>query len=122
MTTPIPGPKGYPFIGNVLDVQDEVPIRALERLTDVHGPIYTLKLGKPEQTIFVGNFELFDQLCDETRFFKIPPPALTEGRPQGEARGLFAAHSEKDEAWGLAHRVLMPAFGPMAIEGMFDGM
>jgi cytochrome P450/NADPH-cytochrome P450 reductase len=35
--------------------------------------------------------------------------------------GLFGAKSENDDDWGQAHRILMPAFGPMAIQGMFDG-
>lgn len=27
-----------------------------------------------------------------------------------------------EEEWGIAHRVLMPAFGPLAITNMFDEM
>ncbi|KAK3943363.1 cytochrome P450 [Diplogelasinospora grovesii] len=120
MASSIPGPTPRFIIGNLLDVQDEVPIRALERLVDIYGPIYKLVL-KGDDSIFVGGFDLFDELCDETRFFKIPPRVLTEDRPEG-ARGLFIANSEKDEDWAQAHRILMPAFGPMAIAGMFDEM
>jgi cytochrome P450 / NADPH-cytochrome P450 reductase len=35
--------------------------------------------------------------------------------------GLFTAR-EGEEAWGIAHRVLMPAFGPLSIQGMFPEM
>lgn len=35
--------------------------------------------------------------------------------------GLFTAKNE-EENWGLAHRILMPAFGPVSIRGMFDEM
>jgi cytochrome P450 len=35
--------------------------------------------------------------------------------------GLFTAHG--DEAnWALAHRILMPAFGPLSIRNMLPGM
>jgi cytochrome P450/NADPH-cytochrome P450 reductase len=35
--------------------------------------------------------------------------------------GLFTAR-EGEENWGIAHRILMPAFGPISIRGMFDEM
>jgi cytochrome P450/NADPH-cytochrome P450 reductase len=36
--------------------------------------------------------------------------------------GLFTARGEEEENWGIAHRILMPAFGPLSIQGMFDDM
>jgi cytochrome P450 / NADPH-cytochrome P450 reductase len=119
MTAVIPGPKPRVIVGNLFDIQDEVPIHGLERLIDIYGPIVKLTLGGNER-LFVGGFDLFDELCDETRFFKIPPSALTDGTQDG-ARGLFSVLSEKSVDWGQAHRILMPAFGPIAIEAMFDG-
>jgi cytochrome P450 / NADPH-cytochrome P450 reductase len=118
MTEQIPGPPGLPLIGNLLDLQDEVPLHALERLADIYGPIFKIKIRNNER-VFVSSFELFDELCDETRFFKSPPPSLQGGTG---AQGLFAASSEKTEDWSQAHRILIPAFGPLAIEEMFDGM
>lgn len=35
--------------------------------------------------------------------------------------GLFTARQEETN-WGIAHRVLMPAFGPVSIQGMFTEM
>lgn len=40
---------------------------------------------------------------------------------RGLGDGLFTINTE-DEGWGIAHRILMPAFGPMSIRGMFDEM
>lgn len=37
------------------------------------------------------------------------------------AKGLFTAYPH-EENWGIAHRILIPAFGPISIRGMFDGM
>lgn len=35
--SPIPGPKGVPFLGNIYDVDREVPIHSLELLADNYG-------------------------------------------------------------------------------------
>ena len=35
--------------------------------------------------------------------------------------GLFTAY-KGEENWGIAHRILMPAFGPLSIRSMFDEM
>jgi cytochrome P450/NADPH-cytochrome P450 reductase len=40
---------------------------------------------------------------------------------EGVHDGLFTAHSDEPN-WGKAHRVLVPAFGPLPIRDMFDEM
>lgn len=120
--TGIPGPKGLPFLGNILDLQDEVPIRAMERLADVYGPIFKINtLGR--ELILVSGFDIFDELCDETRFYKLLGGKLAEAADQDpeKPRGLFTQPTEKAEDWGQAHRILMPAFGPLAVANMFNG-
>lgn len=119
--TEISGPKGLPFLGNILDLQDEVPNNALERLADIHGPIFKIRTPGRE-TILVTGFEVFDELCDETRFYKLLGGTLAEAQEDdGKPRGLFTQPTEKAEDWGQAHRILMPAFGPLGVADIFDG-
>lgn len=120
MTEHIPGPRGLPLLGNIFDLKDPdgVPIQALERLVNVYGPIVKFRIGTHE-TIVVGGYELFEELCDEKRFWKLAHPQLAD--KDGILPGLFAAQTEKEMDWQQAHRILMPAFGPLAIENMFDG-
>lgn len=61
-----------------------------------------------------------DEVCDEERFAKKVSAGLAEIR-NGTHDGLFTAHVPGEENWGIAHRVLVPAFGPLAIRGMYDG-
>ena len=67
----------------------------------------------------VSNHELFDEICDEKRFTKVIGGPGTELRPALHD-GLFTAH-QGEHAWGIAHRILVPSFGPLAIRDMFDG-
>ena len=118
VTEPIPGPKALPFVGNLLDLlDDEAPLRALEHLAAVYGPVYKLsRQGK--RVLIVSSAQVMEEICDEARFVKAPPGALTMKGDDQRASGLFTATSD-DPDWGQAHRILMPAFGPLAIEGQF---
>jgi len=63
---------------------------------------------------------LMNEICDEKRFGKSIKAGLAELR-NGIHDGLFTAHGE-EENWAIAHRTLVPAFGPLNINGMFDDM
>ena len=71
MTEPIPGQRALPILGNTLDMMhEEAPIRALEHLAEVYGPIYRI-FRKGQSVIFVGSVELLDELCDDDRFERL---------------------------------------------------
>ena len=67
----------------------------------------------------VSNYELFNEICDEKRFGKHVGGALIELK-SAIHDGLFTAHTDS-HAWEVAHRTLVPSFGPLAIRDMFDG-
>ncbi|KAF8520360.1 cytochrome P450 [Hysterangium stoloniferum] len=111
MALPIPQPPTIPFLGNAYLVDKEVPLRSFMLLAKAHGP---------RVSIFVSSLELVDQVCDQQRFHKGVRGALREVRHL-TGDGLFTAfHGEQN--WGIAHRILMPAFGPGKIRGMFPAM
>ncbi|KAE8453927.1 hypothetical protein EG329_007703 [Mollisiaceae sp. DMI_Dod_QoI] len=119
MTQPIPGPKGLPFVGNFLDLADEeAPLRALEHMAELYGLIYKLERNK-NKLLIVSSVAMAEELFDETRFQKAPPGALANKSER--PAGLFTARND-DPDWGEAHRILVPAFGPMAIEAMYPEM
>lgn len=117
--TPVPEPPRLPFLGNIADVDAENSINSFVSLAEKYGEIYRLHLPGA-RLVFVSSHALVDDACDERRFKKIPNTVLTEIR-EGVHDGLFTAKLEEPN-WGIAHRVLMPAFGPMGIRNMFDEM
>lgn len=116
---PIPGPPGNFLLGNLLDIDKDDNLGSFQNLQKKHGDIYRLCLGS-DRLVVVSSHELVDEACDETRFKKVPKNVLFEIR-NGVHDGLFTAFLEEPN-WGIAHRVLMPAFGPLAIRNMFDEM
>ncbi|KAJ5725977.1 Oxidoreductase FAD/NAD(P)-binding [Penicillium malachiteum] len=123
MTTkevPIPGPKGVPFLGNIYDIEKDVPLNSIHLMADNYGPIYRLTTFG-QSRVLVSSHELVDEVCNEERFSKKVAGGLKEIR-NGVHDGLFTANWPGEENWAVAHRVLVPAFGPLAIRGMFDEM
>lgn len=124
MLKSIPGPAGYPIVGNLFEVRDEVPINGLSHLAEKYGPIYKLSFpgvrGGSEMVV-ISSVQLLDEVSDEKRFHKVVSAGLDQLGGAGPL-GLFRSESEADPDWEQAHRVLVPAFGPLSIIDMFDEM
>lgn len=115
----IPEPKGLPLIGNIGTIDQEFPLGSMVALAEEHGEIYRLRF--PGRTVVVvSTHALVNETCDEKRFRKSVNSALAHVR-EGVHDGLFTAKMGEVN-WEIAHRVLMPAFGPLSIRGMFDEM
>ncbi|KAJ8069548.1 hypothetical protein OCU04_003198 [Sclerotinia nivalis] len=115
----IPGPPGLPFLGNVHDLDPVNPFASIERLAGIYGPIFKLNIAGDEK-LWISSQALLNEVCDEKRFTKIVSGSLEQVR-HGVGDGLFTA-KYGEENWELAHRVLMPAFGPLSIRSMFGEM
>jgi cytochrome P450/NADPH-cytochrome P450 reductase len=61
-----------------------------------------------------------DELCDEKRFVKMVGGGIRALRTAVND-GLFTGYMEEHN-WQIAHRTLVPAFGPLSVAGMFDEM
>ncbi|CEL62385.1 NADPH-ferrihemoprotein reductase [Rhizoctonia solani AG-1 IB] len=119
MTTPIPRPPGLPIIGNLTSIDADVPTDSLKRLAKEYGEIYHLRVMN-EKFVCIGSVALAQEVLDEKRFHKVIDDVLKDIRKIG-GDGLFTAY-HNEPAWGVAHRILMPAFGPLSIKNMFDDM
>jgi cytochrome P450/NADPH-cytochrome P450 reductase len=116
----IPGPPGLPIVGNLADIDTENPIKSLCTLTATYGPIWRFYLPGGER-IVIASQALMNEVCDEERFSKIVAAALKEVR-NGIHDSLFTAYGPEERNWGIAHRVLLPQLGPLAIRNMFSEM
>jgi cytochrome P450/NADPH-cytochrome P450 reductase len=115
----IPQPKTVPILGNLPDIEMDAPVQSFMRLARTHGPIFRLSLGGRIVTV-LSSQALVNEVCDESRFEKKVHKALENIRDFA-GDGLFTAYGDEPN-WAKAHRLLMPAFGPLGVRGMFDRM
>jgi len=117
----IPTPKTFPFIGNLRSINIKAFSQSLFELAKdfEENRIYKLILPTTNM-IILGSQELVHEVSDASRFIKKPSTSLKElERLLGD--GLIAVDTS-NPAWGKAHRLLMPAFGPVAIQDLFPQM
>ncbi|KAL5336528.1 putative cytochrome P450 [Aspergillus crustosus] len=115
----IPEPNGLPFLGNITTINQEFPLGSMLSLAEEYGEIYRMRFPG-RSVVMVSTHALVDEVFDEKRFKKSVSAALRYVR-DGVHDGLFTAHMGEVN-WEIAHRVLMPAFGPLSIRGMYDEM
>lgn len=119
MSLAIPQPPRDPVIGNLRLIDSSTPVQSLMRLARTYGPIFRFALPSREMVV-VSSQALVHELSDEERFDKRVHAVLENIRDFG-GDGLFTAHTDEPN-WGKAHRILMPAFGPLGLRSMFPQM
>ncbi|KAI0443195.1 cytochrome P450 [Xylaria telfairii] len=115
----IPGPSGWPLIGNLLDIDLNNTMQSFMALSKQWGPIFKLHLGGTDR-ILICSHELINDVCSRREFAKHimgAIGALSKVIPHG----LFTADTAQ-ESWGQARRTLNPAFTPTSVRNMFDEM
>lgn len=118
--TKIPQDKPFPFIGNLLELDNsEGMLSNFERMAAKHGEIYRMAFPSTS-VLIVSSHRLINEFCDETRFKKKLTTPLEHIRDFAKD-GLFTAYGHEPN-WHKAHRILTPTFGPMSIRAMFPQM
>ncbi|KAJ9093885.1 hypothetical protein QFC21_006258 [Naganishia friedmannii] len=115
----IPQPPSKLIIGNLLDIDPNTGLASFVRLLQRYGEIIQLDIVG-NRRMFVGSQRLVHELCDQNRFEKKVTGSLEQVRHL-VGDGLFTAH-QQEPSWEVAHRILIPAFGPLSIREMYPGM
>ncbi len=79
-SVPIPQPPTWPFVGNLLDINNTAPIDGpLTLLGKAWGEIYRIDVGG-NAIIVAGSQKIVNELCDQERFEKKLFPSTIELR------------------------------------------
>ncbi|PVI07266.1 cytochrome P450 [Periconia macrospinosa] len=118
-SVPIPQPPPSLFRGNLGDIDPSNMPESSWALAETYGEIFKLQIAG-RSIVMCNSYETVNDTFDWDRFEKPIMGVFVELRSLlGD--GLFTSRSD-EKAWGVAHRILMPVFGPMGIRKMWDGM
>lgn len=114
----IPSPPGLPVVGHLHQIARAGLVGHLLKVgREYPDGLFKLRFGS-RLGIFTVDPDIVAELSDETRFRKMPGPALRVVR-RFAGDGLFTAFGDEPN-WGKAHRILLPAFSQRAMRGYFD--
>jgi cytochrome P450 / NADPH-cytochrome P450 reductase len=116
----IPGPRGVPVLGNVLDIDTASPFESLMRMAEEYGPLYRLATPGGVRLIVSGP-ELAAEVCDDARFDKLVSGGLANLRKDSLDNGLFTSDTD-DPIWHRAHEILMSPFSLQAMRDYLPDM
>lgn len=108
-----------PIVGDLGVSDPRSPVLSILTWAADLGPIFEMQIFR-QKFVFVGSAELTAELCDESRFCKAIPPAISALR-QYAGDGLFTAYNDEPN-WQLAHELLIPAFTKTAMRSYHPTM
>ena len=106
----LPGPRGLPLVGNLLQLRRSRIHRDVERWARQYGPLFRFRLG-PGKILVVADHELIGALLrDRPDGFRRPAITTEIALEMGLiAPGLFGAEGE---TWRNQRRMVMASFDP----------
>lgn len=115
----LPGPRGLPVLGNLLDLKPGQVHRAMERWAREFGTMFKVRV--PGATLLIlADHEVIGQLLRE-RPGTFRRPAIT-AEVAAEIGGIPGVFEAEGQAWRDQRKMVMQAFAPHAIKAYFPAL
>jgi len=115
----LPGPRGIPVLGNLLQIDASRMHRQLEDWCAEFGPFFKLKLGKTCMLVVGDHQVVAAMLRDRPDGFNRTSRLEAVGQEMGLKPGLFGA---KGDDWRRQRRMVMASFDPAHIREYFPSL
>jgi cytochrome P450 len=115
----LPGPRGVPLLGNLLQIETSRMHRQLERWCAEFGPTYRLRLGKRRAIVFTDHEAVAAILRDRPDGFRRTTRLDQIWTEMGLQRGVFGASGDE---WRRQRRMVMAAFDPAHVKAYFPSL
>jgi cytochrome P450 len=115
----LPGPRGWPLLGNSLQVKPSRIHLDVEAWADAYGPLFRMRLGRFEQLVIADHELLAGALRDRPDGFRRSPYTSKIGAEMGLPQGLFSAEGEE---WRKQRRMVMASFAPGHVRAYFPSL
>ena len=115
----LPGPRGWPLIGNGLQITPRQVHQDMERWAARYGAVYRVTLGTTPMLVVADHILLGQILRARPDTFRRPAVTADIAAEMGGIPGLFEAEGA---AWRNQRRMVMQAFAPHAVRAYFGSL
>ena len=115
----LPGPRGWPVLGNVLQLKPGLVHQSLERWARQYGPFFKLRLGAHNALIVSDHAVTTAMLRERPQQFRRPNRSRDVGLEMGFQTGVFSAEGED---WQRQRRMVMAGFSPSNVRAYFPSL
>ncbi len=105
----LPGPRGWPLVGNLLQLERDRVHYTVEQWAQRFGPVFRIRLGPTPFLVLADHAAIGAVLRDRPDGFRRPPRLGIIWREMGFSPGVFGANGE---AWKRQRRMVMAGFDP----------
>jgi cytochrome P450 len=114
----LPGPRGWPLLGNLPQIELPRMHAQLENWADRYGPVFRVRLGLRDMLVISNNEAIAALLRDRPDGWR-RMQKLQEAIREAGSHGLFSAEGED---WRRQRRLVMSAFDPGHLKRYFGSM
>lgn len=115
----LPGPRGLPLLGNLLQVRLDRVHLDVEKWAREHGPAFQMKFGRGKFLVLTDHTLVANVLKDRPDGFRRTSIVSRTGIEMGLPPGLFGAEGQ---AWRDQRRMVMASFSPNNVRGYFPSL
>ena len=115
----LPGPRGWPLLGNTLQVRPARIHLDVERWAGEFGALFRMRLGRRTQLVIADHELLATVMRDRPEGFCRSPYTSRVGAEMGLPQGLFSAEGED---WRRQRRMVMASFAPGHVRAYFPSL
>ena len=115
----LPGPRGWPIVGNTFQVTRARIHQNVEAWAKDFGPLFQMQIGARKLLVISDPELLAGVMKDRPEGFRRSPLASQIGREMGLPIGLFSAEGE---SWRQQRRMVMASFAPGHVRAYFPAL
>lgn len=115
----LPGPRGWPVLGNALQIDLPRFHQQMERWAAEFGPRFRVQLGRAQVLVLADHEAVAAMLRDRPEGFRRTTRLEQIGVEMGLKPGVFGANGE---AWARQRRMVMAGFDPAHVRSYFPSL
>ena len=115
----LPGPRGLPLVGNLLQIDAPHIHRQVERWTTQYGPYFRFRLGSRKIFVIADHAAIGAVFRDRPEGFRRTQRIGQIAAEIGLAAGVFGAEGE---AWRRQRKMVMAGFDPRHLRAYFPSL